>query len=498
MTTDYKFRNAPPRASAMIESLRGLGYSAATALADIIDNSISAKAKNVEICFFWNSEDKEKSYISIVDDGQGMDDGELERAMRLGDKSPLVDREPDDLGRFGLGLKTASFSLCRSLTVASKKKNCISCLRWDLDVLSLSQGQDWHLLEGPSEDSKILLEPLSRLDIGTIVLLEKLDRVITPGCNVQNFLDQVDQVEKHLSMVFHRFLEGPKPKLRLSINGKSLTPWDPFLSSNPLTWNSPDERFPGNISAKGYVLPHKEHLTSDQYTIAAGPEGWTSQQGFYVYRNERLLVAGSWLGLGNGRAWTKEEAHRLARIRLDIPNTADADWKINILKSTARAPVKFRDQLIHLAEDTRRRARRVFAHRVEPRSSKSNETVKQAWCAEHNSKGIRYRIDEEHPCIKAVLEEAGSFAPQIRAMLKIIEETVPVQKIWLDTAEGKDTPYTGFSNSVSDEVQSVLEIMYRNMVKGKGFSSSHAREILLYTEPFHNFPELVSSLPDIH
>ena len=119
-------RHSPPRASAMIEALRGLGYSTASALADIIDNSIAAHAHNIDLQFTWNGE---QSIITILDDGGGMDEAELERAMRLGDKSPLAVRAEDDLGRFGLGLKTASFSQCRSLTVISKKMIlCHACV----------------------------------------------------------------------------------------------------------------------------------------------------------------------------------------------------------------------------------------------------------------------------------------------------------------------------------------------------------------------------------
>src|SRR5207237_4274443 len=135
---------------------------------------------------------------------------------------------------------------------------------------------------------------------------------------------------------------------------------------HPATWSSPVERLHtagGRIEVQGHVLPHKDRLDQAEHDLAGGPDGWTAQQGFYIYRNERLLVAGSWLGLGQGRSWTKEEAHRLARIRLDIPNSADAEWKIDILKSTARPPVALRSWLMRFAEDTRERARRVFAYR---------------------------------------------------------------------------------------------------------------------------------------
>ena len=116
-------RHAPPKASAMIESLRGLGYTTATALADIIDNSIAASASNINITFIWLGT---KSIISILDNGNGMTESELDKGMRLGEINPLENREPTDLGRFGLGLKTASFSQCRRLTVASRKNGVMN------------------------------------------------------------------------------------------------------------------------------------------------------------------------------------------------------------------------------------------------------------------------------------------------------------------------------------------------------------------------------------
>lgn len=489
-------RYIPPRAHAMIEALRGLGYSTATALADIIDNSIAACSDLVDLRFCWRGSE---SFITVVDNGNGMDDDELERAMRLGERSPLDERASNDLGRFGLGLKTASFSQCRRLTVAGKRHGQISCLRWDLDVIAASNDDGWYVLEGPQEGSEPLLAQLEQGEHGTLVLWEVLDRIVTPGFTEQDFLDVVDVVERHLAMIFHRYLEGLRPKLRLTINGRPVKPWDPFLADHPATWSSPFEQLAtqsGLIAVQCHVLPHKDRLDSRDYDLAAGLDGWTAHQGFYVYRNDRLLLAGSWLGLGQGRAWTKEEAHRLARIRLDIPNTADFDWKIDIRKATARPPVSVRATLARLAEDTRERARRVFAHRARPVRIGDAQPVAQAWRAEHFAGGVRYRIDEGHPAIRTVLDEAGRLAQPIHAMLRILEETIPVQRIWLDTAEGHETPRTGFAGEAPSEVMAVLRVVFRNLVHRKGLSPQLARDQLLYTEPFNNYPELVVGLPD--
>jgi hypothetical protein len=495
--SDGKMRHAPPRAAETVESLRGLGYSTATALADVIDNSISAKATDIDLFFHW---DADRSSIRILDNGCGMTDEALFLAMRLGAKNPLDHRHHDDLGRFGLGLKTASFSQCRRLTVASRRDDVVSCLRWDLDVLAKADDDGWYLLEGPEPGSETLLDAIAKAPHGTLVVWETLDRLITPGFRQQDFLDMIDRVEAHLSMVFHRFIEGPNADIQLTINGRRVKPWDPFLINHHATWSSPVERLESvgaTVEVQCHVLPHKDRLSERDHQEAAGPEGWTSQQGFYVYRNRRLIVPGGWLGLGRGRSWTKEEAHRLARIRLDIPNTVDADWNLDVRKSTAKPPIQLRDRLTLLAEDARHRARRVFASRGAPASSGAASVVVQAWRAEHFAGGVRYRIEREHPAVKAAFDGAGDSEPHIDAMLKLLEETVPVQRIWLDTTEQTETPRTGFAGASAETVMGVLTPIYRNMVMRRGLSSADARRALVHMEPFNNYPSLVDALPDI-
>lgn len=490
-------RNAPPHAGAMLESLRGLGYSVPAAIADIIDNSISAESTEVRINFTWNGP---FSRISFVDNGTGMSDSELESAMRLGDKNPLDQRSAKDLGRFGMGLKTASFSHCRRLTVASVKNGMLSCLRWDLEELASKPEAGWLLYEGPSHGSEPFFSELKTEKSGTLVLWEILDRVVTKGFDVDDFFSLIDNVEAHLAMVFHRLIQGPKPSLRIFLNDKQIVAWDPFMSwHSGKPWNSPIERKhtpSGTIEIECHVLPHRDKLSEKEFQQGGGPDGWTSQQGFYVYRNQRLLLAGGWLGLGHGKAWNREESFRLARIRLDIPNTADADWKIDIRKSTAKPPVIVRPWLTKFSEDTRDRARKVFAYRGSPTTNTGHVVIEQAWRAEHTKSGIRYKIDVNHPAVSAVIEESGKLEPLLKAMLRVIEETVPVQRIWLDTAENNEVPNTGFAGEPPENVIQVLGILYADMVKRKGMSTILAKKTLLNTEPFQNYPNLVSALPD--
>jgi hypothetical protein len=498
------FQPAPPSAVALVESLRGVGYSAATAVADIIDNSISAGAKNVWLDFRW---DPQHPWIAILDDGDGMGEAELFEAMQLGGKGPLETRAATDLGRFGLGLKTASFALCRRLTVASRRDGQTVTRRWDLDHI-LHQSRDWHLLIGAAPGSEKLLVPLDLLDHGTLVIWQVLDRFSgadeSRNSLSQNaFLETIDRVEDHLAMVFHRYLEGTAPALRIYLNGKDEThrvrPWDPFLTDHPATMRTPVERIPtrgGLVEIQGFTLPHKDQLTKEQFERAAGPDGWTAQQGFYVYRNRRLLVAGSWLGLGTGKLWTKEEAHKLARLRLDLPNSADDEWRIDIKKSTARPPQYIRPRLRTLAEDARQLAREVFAHRGNYGARAPIQELSRVWKAQEGTSGVRYRLDRDHPAIQQVVRLSGDQADAVEAMLRIIEETVPVQRIWLDTVEKGEVQPAGFSGEGQAEIKRLLEVMYRHLRGRVGLSSEQARIRLLRTEPFQQYRELVDQLAD--
>jgi hypothetical protein len=495
-------RYAPPKAGAMMEALRGLGYSTAAALADVVDNSISAAAAEVRLRFDWEGQ---ASRISILDDGRGMTDPELEAAMTLGSINPLAERSPTDLGRFGLGLKTASFSQCRSLTVASKREGrALVCLRWDLDAIAGDAEGGWRMFEGPREGSERFLEPLGGLRSGTLVLWERMDRVVTRGSDFDHFAELVVDVESRLSMIFHRLIEGHRPDVRLFINDRAVAPWDPFMVGHPAKpWESPVARLStssGPIEAQCHVLPHKDKLSEEEFSKASGPEGWTSQQGFYVYRNKRLLLAGGWLGLGRGRSWNREESHRLARIRVDIPNSADADWKIDVRKSTARPPVFARPWLMGLAENTRDKARKVFAFRGSPTLGLGGGAIEQAWRVEHLRSGVRYRIDEGHPAVAAVIDACANRQDLVRAMFRVVEETVPVQRIWLDTAENKDTPKTGFASEAEtapEGISAVLLTLFRDMVGRRGMTAEAAVRVLSTSEPFQNYPKLVAALPAI-
>ena len=499
--TDYEL--APPPADTLIEALRGVGYSVSTAIADLIDNCISAGSRNVWLVFWWEGRD---SFISILDDGHGMNEAELSQAMRPGSANPLEPRSEEDLGRFGLGLKTASFSQCRRLSVASRRAGSPTTVRcWDLD--HVARTREWQLLKREAEGSTARLRPLQERQHGTLVLWEMLDRIVSDDAAPEDnraqdaFLTLVEGAIRHLEMVFHRFLQAPLPDLRIFANGHDerhrLSAWDPFLSHHPATERTPEEALGGRatrVTVQGFVLPHKDRLSPDEQEQGAGPSGWVAQQGFYVYRNRRLLVPGDWLGIGRGRAWTKEEPYRLARLRLDIPNSADDAWQIDIKKSRARPPAIFRPRLTDLADQVRQKARRVFAHRGSYGSRPPTPNLSRAWRAIERKGGAAYSIDRSHPIIRQVLQEAGSLRDSLEAMLRVIEETVPVQRIWLDTVEKEGIEEGSFSGADLEEVAAIADRLFGYMISRIGLSPAAARQQLLRTEPFQNFPEVISAL----
>ncbi len=482
----------------MFESLRGLGYAPATALADLVDNSIAVNSGEVTIQLEWAGAE---SWVRIVDDGDGMDDAALEAGMRLGARDPRADRAAQDLGRFGLGLKTASLSQARRLTVASRHNGGpIVCLRWDLDLIGQEPNAEWPLLEGSAPGSEYLLAPLEHIEHGTVVLWEKLDRIVTDGFTATDMIELAGHVEAHLAMTFHRLIDGPEPQLRLLLNGRAVKHWDPFLVGHAgKALESPEYRIlhTMGVTVQCHVLPHRDMLKLAEQETAAGPGGWLQQEGFYVYRNRRLLLAGGWLGLGDGgKPWLRDEAHRLARVRLDIPNSADAEWKINVLKSSASPPVRLRPQLHRLASETRETARRVFAHRghITPVTSNRSNAVADAWQVRRSAHGTSYRIARDHDLVASILQRAGPLKSDILALLRLIEETVPVQRIWLDTAEDKETPRTGFAGASEDEIRDTLTSIFEALVKFRGLDPAEARERLGRTPPFALHVDLISAL----
>ena len=475
----YQTTSAIPEASSMIETFRAIGYNIETAVADIIDNSISANAKNIWINFEWKGSD---TWLSIKDDGSGMNNEELIQAMRPGSKNPLTDRNIKDLGRFGLGLKTASFSQARQLTVLSKQENLNSYWTWDLDYVN--QTGKWDLLKYLPE--KFNENVLKNLSSGTLVIWNNIDRLVkhfkqNDNYALDKFLIIMEQVKKHLAMVFHRFIEAKKIKIFFQEN--ELNAWNPFLSMEKATQSFSEEQLQnGKVIMKGYVLPHKSKIDEETYKKAEGTKGWNEHQGFYIYRNERLLLAGDWLGL-----FKKEEHYKLIRIQIDLPNSLDAEWQIDIKKSIARPPLIYKDQIKNYAVKVRSQGVEVYRHRGKTIKQTNGQKFVPLWIDHKRGDKWFYKINREHPLLDlARLEAKTEPEKTIEMLIRFIEENIPSKSIYIKEAEEPEQQGKPFEGVDHDPIRKVMKSMFISLMS-KGKTQEEAKSIISNIEPFNQF-----------
>lgn len=409
--------------------MRDLGYSLETAIADLVDNSVSANANSIEIiCDLSGAQ----PLAVILDNGRGMNESELLEAMRHGTVNPRQPRSSRDLGRFGLGLKTASFSQCRSLTVVSAKGGVLCGAEWNLDRIDAAD--DWMLSILDNAELKALpyVERISTH--GTAVICKQLDRLVEDQeGNRRNEIvsEKLDALGKHLSLVFHRFLSGDVkgyPKISIAVNGHPVEPFDPFCRRNPATQVLPEEVVrigDAEVRMQPYVLPHHSRLTAREYDFYQSRSDFISNQGAYIYRNGRLMAWGDWF-----RLVPKGEATKLARVQIDFPNSLDEDWTIDIKKSRARPPHAVRERLRQIIAKIT--ARSVTVHRG--RGQKLfQETDAPLWERYADHGGIRFAINTQHPLIATL---AAKLQPEdtnaLRVLLDSIAASLPVEMIYSD------------------------------------------------------------------
>lgn len=481
---------ATPEAASMIETFRAIGYNLETAIADIIDNSISAKAKNVYINRIWHGGE---SVITIKDDGDGMNSDEIIQAMRPGAQNPLSDRSSSDLGRFGLGLKTASFSQCRKLSLLSKRAGYNAAFwSWDLDYVS--QSHKWELLRWIPEE---FLHELDEQETGTLVVWTDLDRILslqtaeTDENAKRKFSDSLDKVKKHIAMTFHRFIEDKTIKIHWC--GHLIEPWNPFCLDESKTQVRPYESIyfgESKAEIKGFVLPHKNNFSSEEaFKKAEGINGYPAQQGFYVYRGNRLLLGGDWLGL-----FRKEEHYKLVRIQLDLPNTLDADWQIDIKKSTATPPAVCREQLKSYAMDVRNFGVEVYRHRGKILKQRAGQSFQPLWLEKKKDNHWSFVVNREHLMIQNLKTMAKDKPEQaIETLLKFLEEAIPTKPIYINEAQGEETQKTPFSDMDINIIKQTLTLMINSEI-ARGKTPEQVKDYLKTIEPFNNYEDLIDEL----
>lgn len=436
--------------SNFIDSYRNIGYTMETAIADVIDNSIFAKATRIDINMLWDDFTNGFPRVQIIDDGWGMSNEELVESMRLACKSPSDYRDPADLGRFGLGLKSASFSQCNLLTVGSKKDGSAPCCKqWNVSFIR--ESNEFLLNDCTLEESGLAdLIPVAH---GTVVMWNQLDSLSIPSDSTlekrESFWKQIkSNVYNHISMIFGSF----KGSVSFYFNGNMIELWDPFLRDNAETNILTEESvyFADNREVKitTFILPAK--LSPEESKILTKNNCMNDLQGFYLYRNNRLIIAGSWFGL---KDMIKKEAYRLAHIRLDINNTMDSLWHIDIKKEVATCPPELQEKLLSYARQARTASSRVF--RTRKRHIKANHVLDEKkayiWSVGTKNKKPYYEINRMNPTVETFIDSLNdSQEKYFKNLLKYIENYIPVMSIIETESASKDGYITNNASEIED------------------------------------------------
>ena len=469
------------------------GYSLQASVADIIDNSISADCSNIWIKFLWNNG---SPWLAIIDDGRGMNRTELEDALCFAGKSSSEKRSKSDLGRFSLGLKTASISQCKHLTVAVKSnEGTLSIGEWNLeedsvdpDYISASifETEDLH---ADSFLNSFLKQEFETISSGCLVLWRSLDLSIVGdgrSADERRFSEKMNLVHLHLERTFHRFLNPERgfSTKNMYFNNTQITGFDPFgPSNNPARVELPSQkiRLQGEeVKIQPYILPHRSKVSEPEYKKYSGEEGYLQNQGFYIYRNRRLIQHSTWF-----RLIKKEELNKLIRVRVDIPNSLDELWKIDVRKSLAQPPESVRNQFKNVIRRIEGAGKMVFKKRAAKISSKNIISI---WSREIIEGKIQYKVNEEFPLLKDIIEKSEKdFSTKIKMCLDQINQCFPYDLYFSDAAD--DT--TDFVDFVPDEkaIHAVIEGLV-NCFSSQGFNRAEIISKVENTDIFGATPKI--------
>ncbi len=433
-------------AKALMTGLRAIGYSFSSAVADIIDNSISANAKEIRV---YSDPLANIPYFCILDNGCGMSAKELDNAMLPGsDRSEKEDSE-QELGRFGLGLKSASLSQCKEFTVASKKFGKIHAMSFDLDVIESTNRLFLKVLTQEEINGLPQINNLNDYETGTLVIWTKFDKIEDLAKNFEDsFRSLVAEAKKHVELVFHRFYKV----VEIYFHGRRVERRDPFLVDSigrQQTGRKSEIKVDDAvITVIPYTLPFANTLSPEEKALLGNPKSIYDDQGFYLYRNKRLISWGSWMHMG-----IRSELNKLARIQVDIPSSLDSVWMLDVKKSSAKIPDKIKDMIRMAVEDSIVRSKRTSKFP----GIKEQTAECKVWdrINEHDGK-IRYQINRNTPSVLILHDALGETERELLEIaLSQIECYLPKYSI---TNDNMDALTIINSGEGYDEEQLVMEI----------------------------------------
>jgi hypothetical protein len=437
-------------AKALMTGLRSIGYSFSTAVADIIDNSISAQATEIKI---YSDPLASAPYFCILDNGCGMNAAELDNAMLPGSDREGIQDSETELGRFGLGLKSASLSQCREFTVASKKYGKVRAMSFDLDVIEKENRLLLKVLTESEIDCLPHIDDLRTYETGTLVVWFKFDKIEGLAKNFEDsFRALVAESKKHIELVFHRFYK----EISIFYHDKRVERRDPFLIDSvgrQQTGRTSTINVNGSIiTVIPYTLPFANSLTSEEKALLGNPKSIYDDQGFYLYRNRRLISWGSWMHMG-----IRSELNKLARICVDIPSSLDSVWMLDVKKSSAKIPDKIKDLIKMAVSDSIVRSKRT----VKFPGAKEQSVEFKVWdrINEHEGK-IRYQINRDTPAIAALVDALGE---EERKLLDIalsqIESYLPKYSISNDSMDALTIVNSGEDSEEEHLIEEIEQII---------------------------------------
>lgn len=347
----------PPSPERLAKMLAASGHSFVSAVADIIDNAISVGATEIRITFDPPNSGNGR-WMAIRDNGHGMSARQLAEAMRIGGYAEYDSRS---LGKYGFGLKGASWSQARDFKVVTRQKDGeIHHLGWDQDNMA-----DWRVDDRPLKDWEA--EATNPGEQGTVVLWKNMRAPATAPSikGVPPHVAEIQELSRHLGLVFHRFLDGEakgRAPLKIWINDLPVESNGP--ASHPLcdryairTLKVPHEHGTAEVKVEPVVLPSEDELRNrhdNGWQAAADRIGYWGKrndtQGLFLYRNDRLIRWGGWHDL-----WaTNDEKTKLARVLVDFDPALDEAFQINISKQTVRLPGFLQNRIKPLADEVRK------------------------------------------------------------------------------------------------------------------------------------------------